>query len=134
MNGHTNGAKILQIESDAKPLGPGRKDGGDPFPSHNHHTGDDRIFEEQAEGEKHGAIAETRESRHQEIRPQLAKARSIKNIRFSRRTKAGIGEVEASKDGHFEERDGHDRAGKKLSHHQDFSAYRDEKLIMEGAF
>ncbi len=125
---------MLQIKSHAEQLGPGREDWGDRFPSHDHNSRDDRVLEEKAEREKHGAIAETSECRHQEVGSQLAEARSIKDVRFGRGTKAAVHQAEASKDGCLEECDGDDRAGKKLSYYQDFSLYRDEKLIMESAF
>ena len=65
--GQFDGAEMLQIESDAQMLCPGGKDRSDCFPSHQHSAGDDGILEEQTESEKHGAVAETGESRHQEI-------------------------------------------------------------------
>src|SRR5260370_13703022 len=125
---------MLQIESDGEHLGPVRKDGGDRFPSHDNDSWDNRILEEKAESKKHSAVADTSEGRHQEIGPQLSEARHVKDIRCARRTKTAIHEVEASKDGCFEEHDGNDRAGKKLSYDQDFSSYGHEKLIMKSAF
>src|SRR2546421_12144879 len=103
MDGQANGAEMLQIESDAEPLSPGRKDWGDRFPAHDHNSRDDRILEQKAESEKHSAIAEASQGRHQEIGPQLAEARPIKNIRFARRTKAAIHEEDASNDGCFKQ-------------------------------
>src|SRR5258708_32999565 len=105
---------MLQIKSHAEQLGPGREDWGDRFPSHDHKSRDDRVLKEKAEREKHGAIAETSECRHQEIGTQLAEARPVKNIRFAGCTKPAIHEPEASEHGCFEQRDGNNRAGKKL--------------------
>src|SRR5690348_9944659 len=101
---------MLQIESDAEPLGPGWKNRGDRFPSHNHNSGDDGIFEEQAQSEKHSAIAETSESCHQKIGAQLGETRPIKNIRFTRRTKAAVHEIEARNNRSLEKCNGNDRS------------------------
>jgi len=67
IGGKADGTEMLQIESDAQPLGPGRKDRSDGLPSHQHNSRDDRIPEEQAESEKDRAIAEASESRDEEI-------------------------------------------------------------------
>ena len=84
IDGQFDRAEMLQIESDAQPLRPGRKDRSRCFPTHQHCSGDDGVLEEQAESEKHAAIADARESRHQEIGAQLAEAGSVKNVRSSR--------------------------------------------------
>src|ERR1700722_6395340 len=126
-------AEMLQIESDAHPLGPGGKDRSHRFPAHQHGSGDDGVLEEQAESEKHGAIADARESRHQEIGAQLAEAGSVKNVRSSRGTQAAICEVEASEHRRFEQRNGNGCAGKKFTNDQDLFPYGNQKLIVESA-
>ena len=67
IDGQFDGAEMIQIESDAEMLCPGGKDGSDRFPSHQHNSRDDGIFEKQAESEKDRTIAETSESRDEEV-------------------------------------------------------------------
>src|SRR5580658_453656 len=132
-DGKVHRAEMFQIESDAESLCPGREDRSDRLPAHQHSARDDGIFKEQAEGEKHGAVADARERRRQEIGAQLAQTRAVKNVRTARRAEAAISEEEAGKNGDFEEGNGNDRAGEKFSNHEDFSSDRHEKLVVESA-
>lgn len=81
IDGKADGAEMLQIESDAQPLGPRRKDRSDRFPSHYQNARNDGVLEEQAEGEKHGAVAQAGECCNEEIGTQLAETWAIKNVR-----------------------------------------------------
>lgn len=133
VDGQTDGAEMLQIESDAQPLGPGRKDRSDGFPSHYQNARNDGVLEEQAESEEDGAVAKTCESRYQKIGAQLAEAGAVKDVRSALGTKARVDEAEASENGCLEECDGNNRAGKKFSNDQDFFSYRNQELVMESA-
>ena len=133
IDGQFDGAEMIQIESDAEMLCPGGKDGSDRFPAHQHSSGDDGIFEKQAESEEDGAVAKTCESRYQKIGAQLAEAGAVKDVRSALGTKARVDEAEASKNSCLEECDGNNRAGKKFSNDQDFFSYRNQELVMESA-
>jgi hypothetical protein len=67
IDGQFDRAEMLQIESDAQPLCPGRKNRSERLPAHQHGSGDDGILEKKAESEKHGAISDTREGGHKKI-------------------------------------------------------------------
>src|SRR5271168_2949571 len=112
-------------------LCPGGKDRIDRFPAHQQHSWNDRILEEQAESQKHSAITETSESRYQEIGAQLGEAGTVENVRSARGTEAAVRETKAGKNRGLEKHDGNDRAGQKLSNHQNFFSDRHEKLIVE---
>src|SRR5215472_18089878 len=122
-----------EIGGHAQPLGPRGQYRGNCFPAHQDKPRDDRILEEQAQSKKHRAISDTRQGGHQQISAELMKARPIKNVGPAGGTKSVVGQVKASENGAFEEKNGDQRARQKLPDDQDFSSHRNKKLVMEGA-
>src|SRR6202043_2369706 len=99
---------------------------------HQHSAGYDGILEKQAESEEDGAVAETGESRYQEVGAQLAEAGTVKNIRSACSAEAAVGQVEASKNRGFKERNRNDCPCEEFSNHQYFFSDWNEKLVVEG--